>query len=179
MLGGKGHSNTTKLVKKNVTFMHLQAVGMQKFSDFPSSRALALLVLAPHTNNLLKHSLPNIYRPQRSCSQGRVRARGACVVKWGACMVKGVACVAKEACMGKGVCGGGGHAWQRGRGLYDKGGHAWWTGECALQRGGEHGEGDVHSKGGDACWRGGRMCGRRGGHCNGRYASYWNAFLYS
>ena len=35
MLGGKGHSDTTKLVKKNLTFMHLQAVGMQKFSDFP------------------------------------------------------------------------------------------------------------------------------------------------
>ena len=25
--------------------------------------------------------------------------------------------------------------------------------------------------------RGGGMRGRRDGHCNGRYASYWNAFL--
>ena len=44
--------------------------------------------------------------------------------------------------------------------------------------GGAGGMGDVHGKG--ACMGGGGVggCvrGRRDGHCNGRYASYWNAF---
>ena len=39
--------------------------------------------------------------------------------------------------------------------------------------------GDVHSRGmaGGRAWWGG-MRGSRDGHCGGRYASYWNAFLY-
>ena len=32
--------------------------------------------------------------------------------------------------------------------------------------------------GGGHAWRGGGMCGRRDGHCSGRYALYWNAFLF-
>ena len=42
-----------------------------------------------------------------------------------------------------GMCGRGGHVWQRG----------------------VHGRRD--------------MCGRRDGHCSRRYASYWNAYLFS
>ena len=42
-------------------------------------------------------------------------------------------------------------------------------------QGGVHGHGvGMHGRG--ACVAGG-MHGRRDGHCNGRYASYWNAFL--
>ena len=72
-----------------------------------------------------------------------------------------------------GMCGrgvhSGGHAWQ--------GGHVWW---------GHVGQGEVHV-GGYAWQRGhvwhwacmaGGMRGRRDGHCSGRYASYWNAFLF-
>ena len=36
--------------------------------------------------------------------------------------------------------------------------------------------GGVCGEGGHA-WQG-RMCDRRDGHCSGRYASYWNAFLF-
>ena len=51
--------------------------------------------------------------------------------------------------------------------------------------------GDVHSRE-EPAWRGlrgvcvagsvygkGGMHGRRNGHCSGRYASYWNAFLFT
>ena len=40
-------------------------------------------------------------------------------------------------------------------------------------------EGGMHDRhdGGQA-WEGGGVRGRRDGHCSGRYASYWNAFLF-
>ena len=38
-------------------------------------------------------------------------------------------------------------------------------------------EGGMHSRG-DMRGRGGSICGRRDGNCSGRYASYWNAFLF-
>ena len=44
-----------------------------------------------------------------------------------------------------------------------------------MHGGGIHGKGGVHGRG--ACVVGG-MHGRRDGHCSGRYASYWNAFLF-
>ena len=51
------------------------------------------------------------------------------------------------------------------------GAHAWWEGACMA--GGQHGwQGEVCMVGG------GGMRGRRDGHCSGRYASYWNAFLF-
>ena len=62
-----------------------------------------------------------------------------------------------------------GHAWQRGRA---------WQGAC-VARGYVAGDmcgrracmaEGVHGKGG--------LCGRRDSRCSGRYASYWNAFLF-
>ena len=67
-------------------------------------------------------------------------------------MAKGGACVVKGGMCGKGVCMAKG-------GMHDKG--ACMVGECAWW---------------GACMAGG-VCGRRDGHCNGRYTSYWNAFL--
>ena len=52
-------------------FMHFMRWGCKNFLIFNSSRALSL-VLAPWTSHLVKHSLPNIYRPQRSCGQGNI-----------------------------------------------------------------------------------------------------------
>ena len=59
--------------------------------------------------------------------------------------------------MAGGMHGGGGHAWQ-------------WS--CVA--GGVHGRGYVWQR---CAWQGG-MLGRIDGHCSGRYASYWNAFLF-
>ena len=69
------------------------------------------------------------------------------------------------ACVAGSMCGrgGGGDEWQGD--MHGMG--------CVWQ-GGMHGRGHVwwgHA------WLGG-MCGRRDGHCSGRYASYWNAFLW-
>ena len=88
--------------------------------------------------------------------------------------------VCQEFCPQRGVHGtvggmcGRGHAWQgvcmaggmHGRGVCMAGGmcgggHAWW--------------GDAWQ--GGHVWQGG-MCGRKNGNCRGRYASYWNAFLF-
>ena len=69
---------------------------------------------------------------------------------------------------------GGGHAWQggmHGRGMHG-GGHAWQWGMCG--GGGIHGRGHAWQ---GACMVGG-VHGRRDGHFSGRYASYWNAFLF-
>ena len=60
---------------------------------------------------------------------------------------------------GRGMCMVGG--WQGG--MHGKG-HAW--------QGGVHG---MH--GGVTCMAGGMRCGRDS-HCSGRYASYWNSFLF-
>ena len=55
-------------------------------------------------------------------------------------------------------------------GMCCKGGACMAKGAC-MARG-------MHDKGGHA-WQGeGVMCGRRDSHCSGRYASYWNAFLF-
>ena len=43
-------------------------------------------------------------------------------------------------------------------------------GHVYMARGGMHGQG--------SCVAGGGVRGRRDGHCSGRYASYWNAFLF-
>ena len=78
-------------------------------------------------------------------------------------------------------------------GMCGKEGHVWWRGACVAKKGGGHEWwGDMHVGGhgwqrhawqGVAwCWlcmAGGGMRGRRDGHCRGRYASYWNAFLFS
>ena len=53
------------------------------------------------------------------------------------------------------------------------------TGACVA--GGLHGRGMCMARGHvwqGVCVAGGRMHGRRDGHCSGRYASYWNAFLF-
>ena len=39
-------------------------------------------------------------------------------------------------------------------------------------------QGDMHGEGGACVVKGGGMGGWRGSHCSGRYASYWNAFLF-
>ena len=79
----------------------------------------------------------------------------------GACMSGGVGCVWRQG----GMCGGEGGAFVtevHGRG------HAWW--------GNVHVSGCVHGR--VACVAGGFHC-RRDDHCSRRYASYWNAFLFS
>ena len=38
-------------------------------------------------------------------------------------------------------------------------------------------EGGIHGR--EACMAGGGVCCRRDSHCSGRYASYWNAFMFS
>ena len=81
-----------------------------------------------------------------------------------------------------GMCGKGGHAWQKRGACMVKGGHAW-------QKGDMHGEGGCVWQGGMHGKRGG-MHGKRGAcmictppsmrygqsMCR-QYASYWNAFL--
>ena len=80
---------------------------------------------------------------------------------------KGV-CVTREGLHGKGACmAGEGGAWHGGAcmagGVHDKGEGVCGRGACMVE--GVHGSGGVH--------------GRRDGHCSGRYASYWNAFLFN
>ena len=53
-------------------------------------------------------------------------------------------------------------------GLFIAGGSAW--------QGGVRGWG-MHGRGAHVWRGGGGVHGRRDGHCNGRHASYWNAFL--
>ena len=127
----------------------------------------------------------------------------ACMAK-GACMVKGV-CIVKGACVAKGggVYGGdvhgvgcmaGGHD---AGGMHGKGGHAWQRGVC-MAKGGMCGEGGCAWQREGACMVKGGMCGeggasvvkggmrgmhtppstRYGQSMRGRYASYWNAFLF-
>ena len=90
----------------------------------------------------------------------------------------------KNSVRGRGaVCIAGRHAWQRGdmcdRGACMAGGHVWWEGHAwqggHVLQGGVHGR--VHAWQGGVCMVGG-MHGRRDDHCSGRYASYWNAFLF-
>ena len=73
------------------------------------------------------------------------------------------ACVAKGACMVKGTCAAKGNTWQRGTCVVK------WV-VCGEGKAGMHGRGHA--------WQG-SMRGRRDSHCSGRYASYWNAFLFS
>ena len=89
--------------------------------------------------------------------------------------------------LGRGVCMAWGHAWQRvcmavgasmaegmhGRGASMAWGHAWW-GVCMA--GGHAWQGGMHDR--RVCVVG-SVCGRGDSHCSGRYASYWNAFLFS
>ena len=55
--------------------------------------------------------------------------------------------------------------------------HDWQRGAC-LVKWGMHGEGDMCGKG-RACVAGEGVRGRKDSHCSGRYAFYWNAFLYN
>ena len=89
-----------------------------------------------------------------------------------------------QPCFIPSVHGGGGHVWQRGACMVKgacmaNGGYAWQRGVCVAKgtcvAGGHAWQGGMHGKG--CAWQGG-MRGRRHGHCSGRYASYWNAFLY-
>ena len=111
--------------------------------------------------------------------QGGTCGRGH--AQQGACVVEGV--------HGRGgMCGRGvghawwGHAWQgacvAGAHVWQGVGHAWWG---HAWQGGMHGGGVCVARGmcgsGGLAWQEG-MCGRRNGHCSGRYASYWNAFLF-
>ena len=99
--------------------------------------------------------------------RGRTWQAGDVYMAEGVCMAGG-ACMAGGmhhggACMAGGVCGegacvhGGGHAWQ--------GGHVWWD-VCMAGEGVMHGRGGLH----------GRYYEIRS--MSGRYASYWNAFLF-
>ena len=105
--------------------------------------------------------LPLPFITVRNSSCGKVMFSQACVKN----------SVHREGGMhGRGMCGRG-HVWF--------GGHVWW--------------GAMHGSWGGMCGKracmaggymhGGGMCGggvhdRRDSHCSGRYASYWNAFLY-
>ena len=57
-------------------------------------------------------------------------------------------------------------------------------GGACMSKGGMRGKGDMYGKGGmcvakeGVCMVKEGMHGRRDGHCSGRYASYWNAFLF-
>ena len=119
------------------------------------------------TNNLI------YYRPQRSW--GKVKFSEACVKNsvhgggghmWQGGMHGRGAYVARGACMAGGMHGGG-HAWQGG--MHGRG-HTW--------QGGMHGKGGVHGR--VVCVVGGGMRGRyyEIRSMSGRYASYWNAFLF-
>ena len=76
---------------------------------------------------------------------------GSVCGKRGVCMVKGGMCGERGACMAKG------------------GGMCGKVGACVVK-------GDMCGKRGHV-WQGGTH-GRRNGHCSGRYAFYWNAFLF-
>ena len=125
--------------------------------------------------------LPNFYRPQTKfvkvmflhVSVSHSIHSGGRAWLWGACMVVG----GMHCCWG-GVHGCGGHAWLPG-GVCGLGGlHSCWGGMCGCGWG-------VHGCGGHA-WLLGGMGGCRGvcmGYdeiqsMSGRYASYWNAFLF-
>ena len=128
-------------------------------------------------------------------STGGMHGKKACMVKGGMCG-NGGACVAMMGTHGKG------HAWQggvHGRECVWQGGGVHGTKVCMV-KGGMNDEGSVCvAKGAcvakegacivkgpcvaGACVAGACMAegmrGRRDGHCSGRYASYWNAFLFS
>ena len=98
-------------------------------------------------------------RGVRGCSQGGHACLGGSMCGKGGCAWH------RGVCMAKGVCVG--HAWQRGC--------AWWRGAC-VAKGGVHGEGG-------ACVVKGGMHGMHpptiyGQSLCGRYASYWNAYLF-
>ena len=112
--------------------------------------------------------------------QGGMCGRGACVtgaMHGGGGMCGGGhawqgVCMARGACMAGGACVAGGHVWQgcmRDRGHAWQGGHVWW-GACIV--------GGMHGRGVCMAWRGvhGRYYEIRS--MNGRYTSYWNAFLF-
>ena len=92
-----------------------------------------------------------IYRPQRSC--GKVMFSQVFVILftgggWGWAFMAEGVCVAGGMHGNREACMAGGHAWQ----------------------GGRHGR--------VVCMVRGGICDRRDSHCSGRYASYWNAFLF-
>ena len=99
-------------------------------------------------------SILGTLRKPMTCVKNSVH-RARCAYQ-GVCVAAGVGIHGRGAYMAGGVCGGG----MRGRGACMTGGMC---GRMACMAG---------------VIRGGDMRGRRDGHCNGRYASYWNAFLF-
>ena len=61
-------------------------------------------------------------------------------------------------------------------GMRDEGGMHGKGGVCG--KGGMRGEGGMHGKGWQGDMHGGGDACKRDGYCSGRYASYWNAFLF-
>ena len=126
---------------------------------------LSLQYTQTYLRDFVVKSFQCLYRPQGkvifyTCLS--VHREGACMV---GSMCGGGACVV--GCVhGRGACV------ARGAGMARERGHAWWE-TCMgvyVARGAMHGRG--------ACMVAGGMRGRRDGHCCGRYASYWNAFLF-
>ena len=93
--------------------------------------------------------------------------RGGVHACWGACVVGGGVCGCQGACMvAGGMHGCWGHAWLLGGmcghmgGMHSCGGHVWLWGVCVVAGGGAcMGYNEIRSM-------------------SGRYASYWNAFLF-
>ena len=94
-----------------------------------------------------------------------------CAWLWGACMVVGGMHGCQGMCMvAGGMCGCGGHAWLWGACMV-----AW--GACVVARGVCMVAGGMHGCGGHEWLRGAYMGYDEILSMNGRYASYWNAFL--
>ena len=98
---------------------------------------------------------------------GGMRGRGVVMHGRGACVVG--ACLAGGMCGRGGMHGRGANVWQGG--MCGRG-HVWWGGVCG--RGGMHGRTHVcHTPLPPTC-----DTTRYGWSMRGRYASYWNAFLF-
>ena len=141
--------------------MHTLVVGAPVWETLDPLRTRSHWTIANATTKAVSFNGRTCYRPQRSCGQGNIFTPLCHSVDRGG-RVKG-------SVRGEG-------------GVHGKGGHAWQRGACMAK-------GDVRGKGG--------MCGKRGacmarGVCamhppdttrysrsmRGRYASYWNAYLF-
>ena len=152
----------------NLITLFLKATGWRSFLGF-----LSRFTKKGKIFNDTEIILILFYRPQRSWGKviysevcvknsvhrGDMHGRGVCMVG-GACMVGEACMVGGHAWLG-GMCGRG-HVWLGGAWLE---GHAW--------LGGMHGWGSVWQ---GACVVGGVVRSIRS--MSGRYASYWNAFLF-
>ena len=115
------------------------------------------------------------YRPQRSC--GKELFSQTCIKN----SVLG-GHVWQGACVAGGYAWQGGHAWGAcvaGETAIAVGGHAWQGGMRGRGRGSCVAGGGGHAWQGEGVMRGGRgIRDRRSAHCSGRYAFYWNGFLF-